>query len=90
MFSFIIRQFDTFPPLLIDIHLALRQFHHDVRRFEPGIVGEIGADSERAADLDAKQIEEIAMSNEKVQEILAGATPKKIIIVPKKIINIVF
>ena len=42
------------------------------------------------ADLDAKQIEEIAMSNEKVQEILAGATPKKIIIVPKKIINIVF
>lgn len=43
-----------------------------------------------AADLDAKQIEEIAMSNEKVQEIIAGATPKKIIIVPKKIINIVF
>ena len=43
-----------------------------------------------AADLDAKQIEEIAMSNDKVQEILAGANPKKIIIVPKKIINIVF
>lgn len=43
-----------------------------------------------AADLDAKQIEKIAMSNEKVQEILAGANPKKIIIVPKKIINIVF
>lgn len=43
-----------------------------------------------AADLDAKQIEGIAMSNEKVQEILAGAIPKKIIIVPKKIINIVF
>jgi leucyl-tRNA synthetase len=43
-----------------------------------------------AADLDAKQIEEIAMSNEKVQGILAGATPKKVIIVPKKIINIVF
>lgn len=43
-----------------------------------------------ASDLDAKQIEEIAMSNEKVQEILGGATPKKIIIVPKKIINIVF
>ncbi len=43
-----------------------------------------------AADLDAKQIEEIAMANEKVQEVLAGATPKKLIIVPKKIINIVF
>lgn len=42
-----------------------------------------------AADLDAKQIEEIAMANEKIKEILAGATPKKIIIVPKKVINIV-
>ena len=42
-----------------------------------------------AADLDAKQIEEIAMANEKVKEVLAGATPKKIIIVPKKVINIV-
>ena len=50
MFSFIIRQFDTFPPFLIDIHLTLRQFHHDVRRFEPGIIGEIGTDPERAAD----------------------------------------
>lgn len=43
-----------------------------------------------AADLEAKQIEEIAMGNDKVQEILAGAIPKKVIIVPKKIINIVF
>ncbi|MFT3917860.1 leucine--tRNA ligase [Cloacibacterium sp.] len=43
-----------------------------------------------AADLDAKQIEEITMNNDKVQEILGGATPKKVIIVPKKIINIVF
>jgi leucyl-tRNA synthetase len=43
-----------------------------------------------AADLEAKQIEEIAMGNDKVQEILAGAMPKKVIIVPKKIINIVF
>ena len=43
-----------------------------------------------AADLDARQIEEIAMSNDKVQEILAGANLKKVIIVPKKIINIVF
>ncbi len=42
-----------------------------------------------AADLDAKQIEEIAMNNEKVKEVLAGATPKKVIVVPKKIINIV-
>jgi leucyl-tRNA synthetase len=42
-----------------------------------------------SADLDAKQIEEIAMNNEKVKEVLAGTTPKKVIVVPKKIINIV-
>ena len=42
-----------------------------------------------AADLDAKQIEEIVMTNHKVQEMISGAVPKKIIIVPKKIINIV-
>jgi leucyl-tRNA synthetase len=42
-----------------------------------------------SADLDAKQIEELAMNNEKVKEVLAGTTPKKVIVVPKKIINIV-
>mgnify|MGYP003615836363 CR=1 FL=1 len=42
-----------------------------------------------SANLDAKQIEEIAINNEKVKEILGGAAPKKIIVVPKKIINIV-
>ena len=49
MFSFIIRQFDTFSPFLIDIHLTLCQFHHDVRRLESGIIGKVGTDSERAA-----------------------------------------
>ena len=42
-----------------------------------------------AAELDAKQIEEIAMKDERVLNQLAGNSPKKIIIVPKKIINIV-
>jgi len=42
-----------------------------------------------AADLDAKQIEEIALKDERVIKQLEGNSPKKIIIVPKKIINIV-
>ena len=41
------------------------------------------------ADLDAKQIEEIILSNDKTQQFLDGNNPKKVIIVPKKIINIV-
>ena len=42
------------------------------------------------SDLTASEIEEIALKEERVIDQLAGNNPKKIIIVPKKIINIVF
>ena len=42
-----------------------------------------------AADLTVSQIEEIAMKDIRVLQQLAGNSPKKVIIVPKKIINIV-
>ncbi len=42
-----------------------------------------------AADLDAKQVEEIAMQDARVLKQLDGNSPKKIIVVHKKIINIV-
>ncbi|MBF8457678.1 leucine--tRNA ligase [Kaistella sp. G5-32] len=42
------------------------------------------------SDLTASQIEEIALKDERILQQLAGNHPKKIIIVPKKIINIVF
>lgn len=42
-----------------------------------------------SAALDAKAIEEAAMADERVKNQLGGNLPKKIIIVPKKIINIV-
>ena len=41
------------------------------------------------ADLNVAQIEKIVMKNEKIIQQLGGDLPKKIIIVPKKIINIV-
>ena len=41
------------------------------------------------ADLTSQQIEEIAMKDVRVLQQLAGNNPKKVIIVPKKIINIV-
>ena len=43
-----------------------------------------------SSDLSADQIEEIAMKDQRVIDHLAGNTPRKVIIVPKKIINIVF
>ena len=40
-------------------------------------------------DLSKEQIEEIVMSHEKTQQILQGRTPKKVIVVPGRIVNIV-
>ena len=40
-------------------------------------------------DFNAQQIEEAVMANEKTQEQLQGRTPKKVIVVPGKIVNIV-
>jgi leucyl-tRNA synthetase len=37
-----------------------------------------------------KDIEPLILQNPDVQKWLAGATPKKVIIVPKKIVNVVF
>ena len=42
-----------------------------------------------ALDLNAAQIEEIVLADERTISQLAGSTPKKIIIVPGKIINLV-
>lgn len=42
-----------------------------------------------SAELSKEEIEEIVMKDEKVIQQLGGAKPKKIIVVPKKIINIV-
>ena len=43
-----------------------------------------------SAELSKEEIEEIVMKDEKVIQLLDGAKPKKIIVIPKKIINIVF
>lgn len=42
-----------------------------------------------AADADNKTIEENVLNNEQAQKWIEGKTPKKVIIVPKKIVNIV-
>lgn len=42
-----------------------------------------------AADADKAGLEAIALADEKVQSFLAGATPKKVIVVPGRMVNIV-
>ncbi|MEC3874552.1 leucine--tRNA ligase [Chryseobacterium salviniae] len=42
-----------------------------------------------SAQLSAKEVEESVMQDEKVQQFLEGKTPKKIIVVPGRIVNIV-
>jgi leucyl-tRNA synthetase len=42
-----------------------------------------------AADTDADALEAAALADEKVQAFLAGATPKKVIVVAGKLVNVV-
>lgn len=40
-------------------------------------------------DMDIKEVEKLALASEKVQAILAGKPPRKIIVVPNRIVNVV-
>ena len=42
-----------------------------------------------AADLDAAAVEAAALADQKVAASLAGATPKKVIVIPGRMVNIV-
>ena len=41
------------------------------------------------ATLNAKQIEELALHDEKVVELLNGAAVKKVIVIPNRLINVI-
>ena len=51
--------------------------------------GKVRFTLELAADLNPKQVEEIALNNEQTSKYLDGKSIKKVIVVPKKIVNIV-
>jgi len=51
--------------------------------------GKMRAKVQMAADLKNDQIQEIALAHENVQKWLEGKQPKKVIVVPKKIVNVV-
>ena len=53
------------------------------------INGKVRAQLIMDADSDQDQMKEAAFSDEKVQSFIAGKEPKKVIVVPKRLVNIV-
>lgn len=51
--------------------------------------GKLRATISVATDMSKEDIEAIALADEKVQKFMEGKTPKKVIVVPKKIVNVV-
>ena len=53
------------------------------------VLGKVRARITVPRDSDKKALEEAAMSNERIQELIAGKTIRKVIVVPGKLVNIV-
>ncbi len=53
------------------------------------INGKVRAEISVATDADRETVERLALENEKVQKLLDGSTPKRVIVVPGRLVNIV-
>jgi leucyl-tRNA synthetase len=53
------------------------------------INSKIRARIEIDADTPRDQLEELALANERIQELVGGKTPRKVIVVPNKLVNII-
>jgi leucyl-tRNA synthetase len=76
-------EFTSFPDFNEDY---LKEADYD---YPVSINGKVKMKISFPTDLNAKSIEGITLKDIKVQQLLEGKTPKKVIVVPKKIINIV-
>ncbi|MBS1549668.1 MAG: leucine--tRNA ligase [Bacteroidetes bacterium] len=76
-------EFQSFP-VFVEDYLKESDYEYPV-----SINGKMKLKMSLSADLNAAEIEEIIMKEDKVLQILEGKQPQKIIIVPKKIINLV-
>ena len=61
----------------------------DVHEYPVSVNGKVRVKLPLSIDLSKEDIEKAAMENETVQKWLDGKAPKKVIVVPKKIVNIV-
>ena len=55
----------------------------------PGVARRVEVAAIKEAFKDKATLEAAALADEKVQAFLAGATPKKVIVVPGKLVNLV-
>ena len=65
-------------------HLIEDSFEYPIR-----INGKVRATLNFPADMSKEDIEKLVLENDLVLKWLEGATPKKIIVVPKRIVNVV-
>jgi leucyl-tRNA synthetase len=70
---------DADPAMLVD----------DTMEYPVQINGKVRARVEVATGADTKTVEAIALADERVIAALAGATPKKVIVVPGRMVNLV-
>ena len=75
--------FATFP--VADVSLLV----DDTMEYPVQINGKVRARITVATNADASAVQALAMSDAKVKEALAGATPKKVIFVAGRMVNIV-
>lgn len=61
----------------------------DTIEFPVQVNGKVRGKIVVAADADKAALEAAALADEKVQAFLAGATPKKVIVVPGRLVNLV-
>ncbi|MDR6159833.1 leucyl-tRNA synthetase [Chryseobacterium sp. SLBN-27] len=76
-------EFEKFPVLNED-YLVEDEFAYPI-----SINGKTKHKLSLSAQLSAKEVEELVVKDEKIQQFLEGKTPKKIIVVPGRIVNIV-
>lgn len=71
-------------PVLDESHLVEDSFAYPIQ-----FNGKMRFNLEMSLSLDAAAIEKFVLENEETQKFLEGKTPKKVIVVPKRIVNIV-
>ena len=76
-------EFEKFP-VLNEAYLVEDEIEYPV-----SVNGKMKFKISLSAQLSAKEVEDLVISSEKMQQILEGKTPKKIIVVPHRIVNIV-
>jgi leucyl-tRNA synthetase len=62
---------------------------HDTIEIPVQVNGKMRSKLSVAADVSDDELRALALADEKVVQLLAGATPSKIIVVPKRLVNIV-